>query len=133
MPTRGLIGYKVGTKDGDKIKFAYCYFDSYLEYVGVLLRDFYNMAEKVLSLIDERSICHLKKTIEDTEFYSYSKDDSTFYISYSDDWHTLSGGDSDFEFVYVFENGEWFYFTKESHMLKPLAIENIKSIVEEEE
>lgn len=128
MATRGLIGYKVGTKDGDKIKFAYCHFDSYLEYVGVLLRDYHNTAEKVLALIDKRSICHLKKTIEDTEFYSYSKGDSTFYIGYSDDWHTLSGGLSDFEFVYVFENGEWFYCTRESPMLKPLALENIEGL-----
>ena len=132
MPTIGLIGYKVGTKDGDKIKFAYCYFDSHLKYVGVLLRHYHNTTEKVLALIDERNIRYLKKTIEDTEFYPYNKHNTTFYIDYSDNWHTLSDGDSDFEFVYVFENGEWFYCTKESPTLKALALVDIESMVRED-
>lgn len=125
MSTRSLIGYK----DGNKIKMAYCHFDGYLEYNGVILRDHYITQEQVKELIKDRNIVSLKPKISDIEYYEIGVYDKTFYVDYANDYKSLTNGLWHGEYVYVFQDGEWYYCNSECEKLTRLADIEIESEV----
>lgn len=59
MSTRSQIGYVDAT---GKISYVYCHSDGYPEYVGKVLKNFYN-AEKTAALVEQGSISMLGKEL----------------------------------------------------------------------
>ena len=134
MSTRCTIGIK--RQDGT---FAdiYCHYDGYLSGVGKELFENWNTAEKVELLIEGGTMSSLGSTIEACKFHHTSfgeKREDTLadtYASYKEyrnsDWFQ---SDSWIEFIYLFKDGKWWWFSTCGEKFKPLTE---KVILKEEE
>ena len=126
MSTRSAIGIK--NKKGE-VKAIYCHFDGYPEYVGKVLVENYDTTEKVEELLALGDLSSLGERVKpnenETHTFENSVDDVT--VAYHRDRgeeliaaRTYSSigkfirafEDAWCEFFYVFDNNEWYVYTK---------------------
>lgn len=145
MATRSYIAMKIGD---DTYKTVYCHYDGYLEYNGRMLFEHYNTQEQVENLLSYGCISSLREKIEPNEGSNHCFDtpDEDVTIFYGRDRgekdqdafictkEELTDPHSWIAYIYVFDNGEWYYSELEHDgfsEFKPLA-PAIKEISEKE-
>ena len=105
MATRSSIA--IITKD-NKIKSIYCHSDGYPEYMGSLLKNYYNTKEDAKKIIDMADCSFLGNTIEESRFYNVWRNENTKALVWDtkDEWRNYAG-DAGLEFIYLFNGTEW--------------------------
>lgn len=138
MSTRCYIG-KLDEKSND-VKFIYCHFDGYPEYVGYMLDTYYKDHGKVEDLLNLGDISCLKENLQPNGDHSYENPEENVTIAYfrdrSEMWedvapkHTqLANYEKDdvmIDYKYLYKDGIWFVdvenglskWTKVSDLLK---------------
>ena len=125
MSTRCYIG-KLDEKSND-VKFIYCHWDGYPEYVGYMLDTYYKDHGKVEDLLALGDISSLKENIQPTGNHSYDEPEEGVTIAYFRDrgepWddvapkHTQLANyekeDLMIDYKYLYKNGKW-YVDRES-------------------
>lgn len=109
MSTSSLIGIK----NSSGITFVYCRFDGYLEGVGATLVDAYDIEDKINALLEHGDMSSLDKSIEGCAFYN-EDDSQKVTIPDCEDVkgkYYNCGPGSWIDYVYLFENGKWYYST----------------------
>ncbi len=134
MSTRSHIGIK---EEGiNYIKYVYCHFDGYtINGVGQMLFEHYKDEEKVKELISLGDISFLAKNINPSKdsnhsFYTPEKDVTVFYHRDRGDKESEAWKTYDFqyypnkmiEYVYLFENGEWYSIGYDEKQKTPTKI-----------
>lgn len=95
MSTRSNIA--IQRKDGTKTG-IYCHYDGYIEYVGAILYENYNTAEKVEELLALGNLSSLGTDIDSC--FAYHRDGGE-ELCFSDD-------EQEFNYVFVEEKGIWY-------------------------
>ena len=121
MSTRSYIGISTIEDGINYVKYVYCHFDGYtVNGVGQMLFEHYKDEEKVKKLISLGDISFLEKNIEPSSskhsFNTPEKDVTVFYHRDRGDVGSEAWKTYDFqyypnrmiEYVYLFENGEWY-------------------------
>ena len=105
MATRSSIA--IITKD-NKIKSIYCHSDGYPEYMGSLLKNYYNTKEDAKKIIDMADCSFLSNTIEESRFYNVWRNENTKALVWDtkDEWRNYAS-DAGLEFIYLFNGTEW--------------------------
>lgn len=105
MATRSSIA--IITKD-NKIKSIYCHSDGYPDYMGALLKNYYNTKEDAKKIIDMADCSFLGNTIEESRFYNVWRNENTKALVWDTEaeWHQYAG-DAGLEFVYLFDGSAW--------------------------
>lgn len=138
MSTRCYIG-KLDDKSND-VKFIYCHFDGYPEYVGYMLDTYYKDHGKVEDLLDLGDISSLNENIQPMGNHNYDEPEKGVTVAYfrdrSENWedvapkHTqLANYERDdimIDYKYLYKDGIWFVdvenglsrWTKVSDLLK---------------
>ena len=120
MATRSYIAMKIGE---DTYNGVYCHYDGYLDYNGLMLYEHYNTKECVEELISLGNISSLHEKIapEEGSHHSFDKPDPGVTVFYGRDRgeegqeaftcteEELKDTDSWIEYIYVFDNGKWYY------------------------
>ena len=107
MSTSALIAYK--NEDGN-YNVNSIHFDGYIDGVGKMLQENYNDIEAAEEICDADEIRSLEKTIIETEFYeNYYMRKWRKNLSFE----KLCNESGNFNFTYVFENGQWFRLDNE--------------------
>ena len=120
MATRSYIAMKIGE---DTYKGVYCHYDGYLDYNGLMLYEHYNTKERVEELISLGNISSLHEKIapEEGSHHSFDNPDPGVTVFYGRDRgeegqeaftcteEELKDTDSWIEYIYVFDNGKWYY------------------------
>ena len=133
MSTRSHIGIR---EKGIFIKYVYCHFDGYtINGVGQMLFEHYKDEEKVKKLISLGDISFLEKNINPSKdsnhsFYTPEKDVTVFYHRDRGDEKSEAWKTYDFqyypnkmiEYVYLFENGEWYSIGYDKNHKTPTKI-----------
>lgn len=105
MATRSLIG--IVNQDGS-INYIYCHFDGFPtgeKSVGWTLRDFYVDEEKIRKLINGGDISALVPDVDSVE--RYERNDGRRAISETE--FRMMGKKSCVDYLYLFENNNWFH------------------------
>lgn len=93
MSTHSHIGIKL---PGNKVRWIYCHFDGYREYMYPMLSENYTTIEQVNALIDLGDASCIRKTIQECDFYSRDRGElaptlkpkvSSFDNDISKEWH----------------------------------------------
>ena len=107
MSTRSEIA--VVNEDGS-IKSIYCHSDGYIEYMGVLLNNYYNDLEKAKEIINENDCSMLSTTIYKSRFYNSWRGENTKAKEFTDlkDLMNHFRNDIFVEYIYLFKKGLWF-------------------------
>lgn len=111
MSTRSLIGIK----DNKGITSVYCHFDGYLDGVGITLLKYYDTEEKIYELLEKGDMSSLGEYIGTCEFYyQRGEDDVDAQTIPADvpnikDAYYKSGQNRWADYVYLFEDGKWYY------------------------
>ena len=139
MSIRCYIG-KLDEKFND-VKFIYCHFDGYPEYVGYMLDTYYKDHGKVEDLLNLGDISCLKENLQPNGDHSYENPEENVTIAYCRDrgegWndvapkHTQLANyekkeDIIIEYRYLYKDGQWYVdiedgiklWTKVSDLLK---------------
>lgn len=121
MSTRCYIG-KLDEKSND-VKFIYCHFDGYPEYVGYMLDTYYKDQDKVEDLLNLGDISCLKENLQPNGDHSYENPEENVTIAYCRDrgegWndvapkHTQLANyekkrDIMIEYRYLYKDGNWY-------------------------
>ena len=112
MSTRSLIGIK--NEDGS-ITNVYCHFDGYLDGVGITLVNHYDTEEKIYELLEHGDMSCLGEYIKSCEFYKdrgeTDVDAKTIPADVPNikDVYYKSGQNCWADYVYLFEDGKWYY------------------------
>ena len=131
MSTRSYIAMKTGE---DAYKVVYCHYDGYLSYNGRMLLEHYNTQERVEKLLSLGSISSLREKLEPEEGSShcFEMPDEDVTVFYGKDRGEkgqeavictkaeLTDPSSWIAYIYVFNNGTWYYSEIESDF-RPLA------------
>lgn len=135
MATRSYIAMKIGD---NAYKTVYCHYDGYLEYNGKMLLEYYNTQERVEKLLSLGCISSLNKELEPKagSHHCFDNPDDDVTVFYGRDRgetdqeafictkEELTDPNNWIEYIYVFDNGEW-YYSKLEHggfsEFKPLA------------
>ena len=107
MSTRSEIA--VENEDGS-IKSIYCHSDGYIEYMGVLLNNYYNDFEKAKEIINENDCSMLSTTINKSRFYNSWNGENTKAKEFTDLKDLMNHFQNDIfvEYIYLFRKGIWF-------------------------
>ena len=122
MSTRSHVGISTIEEGINYVKYVYCHFDGYtINGVGQMLFEHYKDEEKVKELISLGDISFLEKNINPSKDSNHSfdtpeKDVTVFYHRDRGDEENKPYKIYDFqyypdkmiEYVYLFENGEWY-------------------------
>ncbi len=106
MSTRSRIGY-VG--DDGKYYTAYCHFDGYPSYTGKVLITAYNDIDKIKSLVGNGDFRGIVESIEDIQYYPDTDNKPTVFESFNELIDYMNRSDQ--EYLYIYENNEWVYYT----------------------
>ena len=120
MSTRSYIG-KLDDKTND-VKFIYCHWDGYPEYVGYTLDTYYKDPKKVDDLLALGDISSLKEKIIPVGEHSFDNPEEDVTIAYCRDRresyddvapkHTqlanYAKGDSMIDYLYLYKDGNWY-------------------------
>lgn len=131
MATRSRIGMKLS--DGT-VKSVYCHWDGYPENNGKLLLRHYNDENKISALLELGNLSSLCEEIGEKHDLNSDHTSSKWCIFYGRDrgeWgneavihpSTLDFTDQDgwIEFLYLFDNGSWYYSPHGSSVFSPLT------------
>ena len=113
MGTRSLIG-KVN-EDGT-VTAVYCHWDGYISHNGHILRDHYDTQDKVDQLIALGGLSTLDEELDKVVSYHLWRDEPIVHIELENKQTYLeakSYNDCCAEYLYLFENGEWFCSRRE--------------------
>ena len=138
MSTRCFIG-KLDEKSND-VKFIYCHWDGYPEYVGYILDTYYKDAGKVEDLLDLGDISSLKEEVSPSPFYKEEDIKDKVTVAYFRDkggeWDSIAPkhtqlanyekGENTIDYLYLYKDGNWYVdrenglslWTKVSDLLK---------------
>lgn len=105
MSTRSRIGY---VEEG-KYYTAYCHFDGYPKYNGRVLLDAYKDFDKVKALVSGGDFRALTGVVEDIEYYPDDDREAMVSDSFSELIDYMNKSDQ--EYLYIYEDGEWVYYT----------------------
>ena len=121
MSTRSHIGISTIKEGNNYVKYVYCHFDGYtINGVGQMLFEHYKDEEKVKKLISLGDISFLEKNIEPSSSnHSFNTPEKDVTVFYHRDRGDMESGpykifdfqyypDKMIEYVYLFENGEWY-------------------------
>lgn len=125
MSTRCYIG-KLDEKSND-VKFIYCHWDGYPEYVGYMLDTYYKDHGKVEDLLALGDISSLKENIQPTGKHSYDEPEEGVTVAYFRDrselWESVAPKhtqlanyekeDLMIDYKYLYKNNKW-YVDRES-------------------
>lgn len=112
MATRSLIG-KI---DNDKVKYIYCHFDGYPEYVGECLTNNWRNPRKINALLNKGDLVSLGSKLKDknksnkrlhTQFSEHSINHELVAKSDYGSASWLEKDWWDIEFIYLFADGKW--------------------------
>ena len=106
MSTRSRIGY-VG--DDSKYYTAYCHFDGYPSYNGRVLLDAYCDIDKVKSLVNSGDFRALTGDVDCIEYYPDVEHKPTVFDTFDELLDFMN--DSDQEYLYIYEDKEWVYYS----------------------
>ena len=102
MATRSYIAMKIGE---NAYKGVYCHYDGYLDYNGLMLYEHYNTTA-------QRSICRRPTSTcaipSFTVFYGRDRGEEG-QEAFTCTEEELKDTDSWIEYIYVFDNGKWYY------------------------
>ena len=103
MGTRSNIAYE---RPNGQVVVAYCHYDGYPEYNGVILNENYNTPQKAEELANQGYFVGLKPNLKDSlERGGTSKEAPMIYHSL----HTyLNDIQWDIEWIYIFKRGQWY-------------------------
>ena len=123
MSTRSRIGY---VNDKGQYVTAYCHWDGYVEYTGVMLFTHYRDLNKVKKLVDGGSFSSIKDEPDAVSRYEYEA--PLVFDAFSELIDYMNKSDQ--EYLYIFENGEWAYYANNTY---PYKFEYMGTIGEKEE
>ena len=120
MSTRSYIAMKTGE---NTYRAVYCHYDGYLEYNGRMLLEHYNTQERVEKLLNLGCISSLKEKLEPEagSHHCFDTPDEDVTVFYGRDRgekgqeafvcteKQLKDPHSWINFIYVFDNGTWYY------------------------
>ena len=108
MSTSCLIGIrKAGTKH-DTVKYTRVNWDGYLDGVGYNLVNYFIDENTIEKLIDGGELSQLSESIKSSVYYKKNQCDGDLPKEIDLDKYTLYEFDGNVEFLYLFQNGEWF-------------------------
>jgi hypothetical protein len=114
MATRGKIGL---LQEDNTVKSVYHHWDSYPEWLGLMLTEQYTDTATIEALLEGGDISTLES---DTDwnmntlsapivlYYKDRNENSPFLIESQDDFFKCERGE---EYVYLFKNNQWFCYT----------------------
>lgn len=122
----------IALRSGDTYQTIYCHCDGYPEYMLPVLRENYNSLELASKLISYGDASYIDKKLEPTsDFHKFGTpepDVSMFYHrDRGDDWLSCQSvcylkrelfKQPSFEYVYIFEDGQWNVYTMTGRKLK---------------
>ena len=102
MATRSYIG--IMDKDGVGAHVIYCHWDGYPEWVGMVLKKFYDTEEKARALLELGDLSSLGETLETTESYARDRGEEPSPARYCANKEQLFGAARGCwaEYVYLF-------------------------------
>ncbi len=120
MSTRSYIAMKTGE---NTYRAVYCHYDGYLEYNGRMLLEHYNTQGRVEKLLDLGCISSLREKLEPDagNHHCFDTPDEDVTVFYGRDRgekgqeavvctkEQLTDPHSWIEYVYVFDNGTWYF------------------------
>ena len=120
MSTRSHIGML--DNKSNNVRYIYCHWDGYPEYVGYMLNTYYKDRDKVEALINLGDISKLDKNIYPKGNHSFDEPEEGVTVSYNRDrgetWddtrfkttQLANYGKEDLfiEYSYLFRDGEWY-------------------------
>jgi hypothetical protein len=111
---------------------VYCHYDGYPEFVGVILAKYYTTKEQALNLICGGNMSTIHVDIDISSFYKEHKQ-MYGYIRNGVDYHrqsTIYGPNNlsyyysntqpQGQYVYIFQNGEWYFRNSEQGKMQKL-------------
>jgi hypothetical protein len=124
----------IALRSGDTYQTIYCHWDGYPEYMYPMLRDNYNSLELAAKLISYGDASSIEKKLEPDpslphSFDNYQCQDDVcvfYHRDRGDSWercqpacYTLKElfSQSAFEYVYIFEDGEWNVYSSNGRKL----------------
>lgn len=138
MSTPCFIG-KVDNKTDD-VRFIYCHFDGYPEYVGDVLNTYYKDHGKVEDLLDLGDISVLRQEVSADPSYTEEEIKDKVTVAYfrneGEDWDSVTPkhtqlanyekGEDTIDYLYLYKDGIWYVdvengfsrWTKVSDLLK---------------
>ena len=140
MSTRGLIG----VKEGDEWKTVYNHSDSYPEYLGKMLKKYYNTKEKAEELVGLGDLSFVGEELgQKHDFEKAYKEHPKWTLAYGRDRNetgtnpkTVKSLEDVYnrathmgaEYVYLFENGKWKAYEVNEKLI-PISGEDEKKLV----
>lgn len=120
MATRGLVG-ALDPESGE-IYAIFCHYDSYPKVLGQTLLEHYSSNEKVVGLIEMGGASEIGPTILESKFYHRDKGEPVNREHYASRQEYLgSFKDSDIEYIYLWEDGQWSYARHDFKKFKKLT------------
>lgn len=119
MATRSRIGM---VNESNEFVSVYCHWDGYPENNGVILDKHYRDPEKIKKLIENGDISSLSAEVDPTGAHSFDSPQEGVTVFYHRDRgegtdpsiqknyskEAMAKGNSGEEFIYLFENNEWY-------------------------
>ena len=102
MGTRSNIAYQ---RPNGQVVVAYCHWDGYPEYNGVMLNKHYNNQKKAEELANQGYVSSLKPTIKETLDDRANIEPPTIYHSAHTFYNDVQ---FDIEWIYLFKNNQWY-------------------------
>mgnify|MGYP003124423247 FL=1 len=103
MGTRSNIAYE---RPNGQVVVAYCHYDGYPEYNGVILNENYNTPQKAEELANQGYFVGLKPNLKDSlERGGTSKEAPMIYHSLHSYLNDIQW---DIEWIYIFKRGQWY-------------------------
>ena len=103
MGTRSNIAYE---RPNGQVVVAYCHYDGYPEYNGVILNENYNTPQKAEELANQGYFVALKPNLKDSlERGGTSKEAPMIYHSLHSYLNDIQW---DIEWIYIFKRGQWY-------------------------
>ena len=103
MGTRSNIAYE---RPNGQVVVAYCHYDGYPEYNGVILNENYNTPQKAEELANQGYFVSLQPNLKDSlERGGTSKEAPMIYHSLHSYLNDIQW---DIEWIYIFKRGQWY-------------------------
>lgn len=105
MSTRSRIGYV----ENEKYYTAYCHWDGYPKHNGKILVDSYTDFDKIKELVSNGDFSSLSTDLSGVGYFDDVEKEPTVFDSFDDLLDYMNEGDQ--EYLYLYKNGEWVYYT----------------------
>ena len=123
----------IALRSGDTYQTIYCHWDGYPKYMLPMLQNNYNSVELAAKLISFGDASFIDTMLEPTGEHTFMKSEDGVCIFYhrdrGDDWYRCAPvcytrddlfNQSGFEYIYIFEDGQWNVYKHRELLTNPL-------------